>query len=409
MEKKPFVYIEETIGTPPDKKGIEQTLITVADKIVKDTTFKFIDTETGETYDESTNLPVKTTIKLQSGYNDWKYWNGVIHNAMHELAKTFDKPEYSKYSAKCYDFSFKNLTYFKKLYDAEFHYADFHQYFRMDRLDDCGAMGAGLLDTYNYNKNEQYIRRIEQTADHIFNKQERLEDGTFIRIRFNKTTLWADDLFMSIPFLGRMAIYSGNDAYMDDAVNQIINFNKRLYNSNNGLFYHTWCKEINQYGVAYWGRANGWVAMAQAQLISLLPENHPKRQELIDYLFRQIVGASRYQSAEGLWHQLLDKTDSFLESSSTSMFVYAIAKAVNEGWIDDMYSSIAISGWEALKKCISVEGELDKVSLGFNIKQDLPFYYTRPIEEGGAHGLGAFLLAGIEVYKLKPFRDCVWC
>ncbi|HYW96628.1 MAG TPA: glycoside hydrolase family 88 protein, partial [Bacteroidales bacterium] len=78
-------------------------------------------------------------------------------------------------------------------------------------------------------------------------------------------------------------------------------------------------------------------------------------------------------------------------------------------WIDNMYTPVAVQGWNGLTKHISATGILDNVSTGFNIKQDLPFYYNRPVETGGAHGLGAVLLAGTEMLKLKEFRDCVWC
>ena len=94
-------------------------------------------------------------------------------------------------------------------------------------------------------------------------------------------------------------------------------------------------------GVARWGRCNGWVALAQAELLNNLPANHPKRPELIKLLLRQIVGFSRYQDTSGMWHQVLDKPESYLESSVTAMFVYTVAKAVNEGWISKRFITIA--------------------------------------------------------------------
>lgn len=406
---KPFVYEEETIGFPPDKNNIEAVVRKVADRIIQDTDFLFENTATGETFRESEQLPVSDVIRLKSGYNDWKYWNGIINMAMVLLSETLNEPRYKDYAIDNYAFGFQHLDYFKQLFDARIKNANFHQYFRMDRLDDCSATGAGLIEAYKYSEDPDFLARINQTADHIMNKQDRLADGTFIRIRFDKTTLWADDLYMSVPFLARMANFTGDNKYFEEAIRQVKLFNEKLYAPEKGLFHHCWHKELNQHGVAFWGRANGWIMMAQAELLSFLPGDYPQRQELIELLFRQIVNAARYQGSTGLWHQLMDKTDSFPESSSTSMFVYSIAKAVNNGWIDDIYASIAVSGWEALADCVKDNGDLDRVSSGFNLRQHLPFYYNRHIEEKGVHGEGAFLLAANEMYKMKQFRECVWC
>ncbi len=409
MDKIPFVYTEENDGTPVDKKETENTIRLIADRILKNTSYQFIDRNTNATYRETDNMPVADNIVLESGYNDWKYWNGVIHLAMMQIGQTFSDQKYIDYVRENYRFAFKHLDYFRKLYDEEIYNANFHQFFRLDRLDDFGAMASGLLEVLKYESNPQYTDYIEKVANYILKKQDRLEDGIFCRNRFGKTTLWADDLYMSVPFLARMWKKTGNETFLRDAVNQVKLFNEHLYNEKNGLFYHCWYKELNQHGVAFWGRANGWVIMGQTELMNFLPDDHPDREMLSELLFSQIVGISRYQSANGLWRQLLDKTDSFHETSSTAMFVYGIAKAVNEGWIDDIYSSVAINGWKRLVKNVTVKGELLNVSTGFNIRQDLPYYYNRPIEKGGDHGVGALLLAGTEIYKMKEYRNCVWC
>jgi rhamnogalacturonyl hydrolase YesR len=406
---EPFVYTDETFGYPPESSHVEKIMRKVAERIIQETSFRFENKETGEIRSDSSELPISDKIRLQSGYNDWKYWNGIINMAMVILGRELGDNGFKEYALANYRFAFKHLPYFRKLYDAEIYNADFHQFFRMDRLDDCAATGAGLIEAYREEKNEAWKQRIYQTADHIMKRQERLEDGTFIRIRFNKTTLWADDLYMSVPFLVRMAQFTGENLYLEEAVRQAQNFHERLYSETKGLYHHCWYKEIDQYGVAFWGRANGWIMMALTELMSFLPENYPQRETIQRLFFSFIVGVSRYQGKNGLWHQLLDKPDSFEESSSTAMFVYGIAKAVNNQWIDDMYASIAVRGWEGLEGCISESGDLDCVSTGFNLRQDLPYYYNRPVEKKGVHGEGAFLLAANEVRKMKQYRDTIWC
>jgi rhamnogalacturonyl hydrolase YesR len=128
--------------------------------------------------------------------------------------------------------------------------------------------------------------------------------------------------------------------------------------------------------------------------------NHPQRKILLGLLQRHILGISHYQSGEGLWHQLLDKTDSYLETSCTAMFTYAIARAVNKGYIEPRYASIARCGWEGVMSKIRSDGKVEGVCTGTGVGDDLVFYYHRPAPLNDVHGIGAVLLAGAEVFQL---------
>jgi rhamnogalacturonyl hydrolase YesR len=414
MEKKsnlPYVNVPETIFKSPEKKETEKWLRLLAGYIFTNTSYKFIDYQTGDSFENSNNIPVKNSVKLQSMFNDWKYWNGVNHMALKELSEILNDKQYFNYAKKNYTFFFENIEWFQKMFDARIPGASGHQIFRLDRLDDFGAMAAGLFDVFEEDSKENYKNYLELFIEFITKKQDRLDDGTFCRRRFGYTQIWGDDLYMSVPFLIRAWKYTGNDALLEDAVQQVFNFKKYLFRKENGLYFHYRTIEEDHPGVAHWGRANGWMIVAQCQLLEFLPHNHPKRNDLISQLKEHIIGISRFQSANGMWRQLLDKTDSFLESSCTAMYTYGIAKAINKGWIGDIYATIAINGWNALiRECIGANGYFDKVTTGFNYKQDLPFYYNMPIEPGGDHGIGAAIYAGIEIYKLKEeYRDCIWC
>ena len=163
--------------------------------------------------------------------------------------------------------------------------------------------------------------------------------------------------------------------------------------------------DLRRNGVAFWGRANGWITVSLVMLLDVLPENHSRRKDLITLLEKQIVGASMYQNADGMWHQLLDKPDSYPESSITAMYVYGIAKAINNKWIDASYIRIVRAGWNALKtKQITSDGHFKNVCVGTGIEEDLPFYYNRPVGENEKHGLGLIIDAGIEVMKLADLK-----
>lgn len=394
---------------PNPKQNIERTLRNVAGNIIQNTTFKIVNTKTGDKFDDSSQLPVETGYKVDSPYNEWKYWNGVMNIGFIALGKQLNDKQYTLYAQENVSFVFNHDDYFKKCYDAKIFGTGMDQKFRMALLDDCGAMGASVLAVYSIDAQERYRKYLEKAADYIINKEKRLEDGTFCRSVPNEMTVWGDDLYMSVPFLARMGRLTGEKKYFDEAARQVILFNKHLWNAQKQLFYHGWYDDIQQNGVAFWGRCNGWIIMAQIELLEQIPDNHPQKKELIQLLNRQIIGLSRYQDASGLWHQLIDKENTYLETSASAIFTYAIAKAVNEGWIDNRYAYVAAQGWEGLADKILADGQVEGICAGTGISPATYYYANRPAPLNDIHGLGAILLAGTEMIKLyKGGVSLIW-
>jgi unsaturated rhamnogalacturonyl hydrolase len=185
---------------------------------------------------------------------------------------------------------------------------------------------------------------------------------------------------------------------------QVEKFNHYLYNPSSGLYYHSWYSDLDVNGVAKWGRCNGWIMLAQVDLLEQLPEDYPGRDKLLRILLQQVVGAARYQSPSGLWHQILDKNDSYLETSVTAMFTYSIAKAVNEGWLDKRYISVAMHGWEGVKSQINENGQVSNICIGTMIEDNIAYYYNRPAPLGDTHGLGPILMAGNEIIRYRKMN-----
>jgi unsaturated rhamnogalacturonyl hydrolase len=383
------------------KAQTEEILRRIADRVIDSTSFQFIDTRTGEKFPTTKGRDTSNNVKAQSRYNKWAYVNGVLAVGMVELSKVLNDSKYADYEQKNFDFIFSNLDYFKKMYDAKTRGVEWGAFFSMGNLDACGSMAAGLADVNSTANRSDFRAYLDKAANYILTKQQRLPDGTLARPQPRNATLWADDLYMSVPFLARMGKLTGDNKYFNDAIKQVENFNHYLYDTLTGLFYHCWYSDVQMNGVAHWGRCNGWVALATVQLLNNLPVNHPKRQETINLLLRQILGFSRYQDISGLWHQVLDKPDSYLESSVTAMFTYAVARAVNEGWINKSYLTIAEEGWKGLLTKITPDGQLQDVCIGTNISDNISFYYNRPKELNDTHGLGALLLAGVEMLRAK--------
>lgn len=391
-------------GFGQDRDVDETILRSIADNILEHTTLAYRNVNTGKIYQTTKEIPADTEVRFADQFTEWGYTMGVLDMAMIDLGAFLNEDKYTSYPVRHVANGFDNYKFFQERFknDRPHYRWPYGQLWNMRLLDDCGAMGAGVIDVYHIAKRKEYKDYINQTAAFIMEKQERLPDGTLVRTTPHEMTLWADDLFMSVPFLARMGELTGDNKYFDDALLQVFNFSRYLWDPDKELYYHCYYSDLERNGVAHWGRCNGWVMMAQVHLLSFLPSDHIQREALIMNLERQILGIAKYQSAEGLWHQVLDKTDSYLESSCSAMFIYSIAKAVNEGWIDRRYASIALAGWEGLKNNkITAEGQLRDICVGTGIEDNLSFYYNRPARPNETHGLGPVIDAGIEIIKLK--------
>jgi unsaturated rhamnogalacturonyl hydrolase len=400
-----FIFLFQYRTSAQTSASDEVVLRSIADNVVNQTSYQFIGVYNGQLYSSAKEIPDTVTVKPASDRAAWHYTNGVTNIAMFNLGKFLNDPKYTNNASAFLAFSFDNVSYFEKRYNAKdpkSRKLPFHQLIDIKELDDCGAIGASAIEAFQKAERPDYRKFIEKTAKHMMEVQDRLPDKTFVRKGPVQMTLWADDLYMSVPFLVRMGKFTGEKKYYDDAMRQVFNFSKYLWDPFRELYYHCWFSDTKQNGVAHWGRCNGWVMMAQTHLLNYLPNDYPRRDSLLRNLEKQIIGVSKYQDAQGLWHQILDKNDSYQESSCTAMFVYCIARAINENWIDKRYASIAIEGWEGLKKqMITPEGNVKSICIGTGIQNDLIFYYKRPALTDDSHGIGAIIDAGIEIIKLK--------
>ena len=237
--------------------------------------------------------------------------------------------------------------------------------------------------------------------DFISDKEYRLSDGTFARKGPHPNTLWLDDFYMSVPALAQMGNFTAKQKYFDDAAKQIIQFSQRMFNPELGIYLHGWVQDMNVHPEFHWARANGWAILATVELLDVLPQSHPKRNEVLNILRNHINGLMKYQSGQGFWHQLLDREDSYLETSATAIYTYCIARAINKGYIDArMYGPTAVLGWNALTTRINSTGQVEGTCVGTGMGFDPAFYYYRPTSKFAAHGYGPTILAGAEMITL---------
>jgi rhamnogalacturonyl hydrolase YesR len=156
----------------------------------------------------------------------------------------------------------------------------------------------------------------------------------------------------------------------------------------------------------YWARANGWAFMTEVELLEVLPENHPGRPLILQLLRSHAKGLAAYQSGSGFWHQLLNRPDSYLETSATAIYTYGLARAINRGWIDPLaYAPMTMLAWNAVATKVNARGQVEGTCVGTGMAFDPAFYYFRPTSPFAAHGYGPVLLAGAEMISLLKNKN----
>lgn len=107
------------------------------------------------------------------------------------------------------------------------------------------------------------------------------------------------------------------------------------------------------------------------------------------------------QGKDGYWHQLLDRPDSYEESSATAIFTYCIAHAINKGWIDALaYGPMVQLAWHAVEASVNGKGQVENTCVGTGMGFDPAFYMYRPVSVAAAHGYGPVIWAGAEMITL---------
>jgi unsaturated rhamnogalacturonyl hydrolase len=341
--------------------------------------------------------------KSAGDYGIQVYEMGVVHSGLLKAAQVTKDPGFTAMTRRHFAFFAETLPYFRaqeqqfKLERAN----SFSRFLDPRSLDDAGSMCAALMRARAAKVGPDLKPMIDTCSDWVAKRQFRLDDGTMARKRPQEVSLWADDMYMSIPALAEMGRLTGERAYFDDAVANVMGMSSRMFNPQLGLYTHGWHANHPDAPRFYWARANGWAVLAMSDLLDVLPKDHPGYPKVLAQLRASLKGIAELQSGSGLWHQMIDRNDSYLETSASAIFTYVFAHAVNEGWVSPTtYGSIAQTGWNALSTRITALGQVEGTCVGTTLAGDMVYYYNRPTSVDALHGYGPMLLAGAEIIRL---------
>ncbi len=280
--------------------------------------------------------------------------------------------------------------------------------------------GKVLFDVYKKTGNKKYKLAMDRLIDQLKHHPQTQEGAFWHKLRYQHQ-VWLDGLYMGAPFYAQYAVTFNHTQMLEDAILQFIICAKHTYDNKTGLYYHAWDESKNQrwankttgQSPNFWGRSIGWWYMALVDVLDFVPENHPKREQLIIITQGLAKSLKNYQDTSGLWYQVIDegqKEGNYLEASASSMYMYAYAKAVNKGYINADYKKVALAAYDGimnnlikinkdgsltLTQCCAVAG------LGGNPYRDgsFEYYVNERIRENDSKATGPFIMGCLELNK----------
>ncbi|WP_026754672.1 glycoside hydrolase family 105 protein [Sediminibacter sp. Hel_I_10] len=342
----------------------------------------------------------------------WSYTNGLVLQAM---SKVYEQT--------------KNDTLFDYIYD----YAN-----RM--INEDGSIETYKFSNYNLDmiksgdaifylnekKQEPRFRKAMDTLHAQLMGQPTTSEGGYWHKKVYPSQMWLDGVYMAEPFHAKYAKTYMQDEettkMYDKIVLQFDLIEKYSRDPKTGLYFHGWDESKAQKwadkttGLSqnFWSRGMGWYGMALVDVLDDLPESHPGRERILNYLKQYAEAIVKYQDeATGTWYQVLnmpEKEGNYLEATGTSMFTYTLAKGVNKGYLSETYLDHANKAFEGiLKNFITVEDNgvvnLNKccgvAGLGGDPYRDgtFEYYIGEIVRSNDPKGTGPFIMAALELDK----------
>ncbi|KIL52145.1 glycoside hydrolase family 88/105 protein [Jeotgalibacillus soli] len=327
--------------------------------------------------------------------NKWHYHQGVFLYGLQELS---EKKKDDRYSA-----------YIKAYVDS---LIDENGNFLFDRKELDSIQAGLLLFEIEKQTTDQRYRIAADKLLAMFPTLNKTTDGGYWHKDRYPYQMWLDGLYMGGVFALHYGKEYGDPSLLDMVVEQEALMRKHTFDEETGLYFHAWdesrktpwSNEKTGKSPEFWGRAIGWYGMALNEILEFLPEDHPERPKLLQALRNLVQSLINYQDEEtGLWYQVVDKgdrEDNWLETSCSSLFVYMIAKGVKNQFLDESLIEFAKKGFQGLIDQIEFTEDglfvLPGICIGTGVG-DYEHYINRPKTDNDLHGVGAFVLASVEM------------
>ena len=263
-------------------------------------------------------------------------------------------------------------------------------------LDSIGSIGRNLCIYYGETGDSDALHVIDTLLSAMKTNIPKFPDGTFHR----HADMWADDTYMSCPFLLRAGDLKNDPEYHAEAARQLLGFKKRLWMADEKIFSHIFFLNPPSPNNIPWGRGNGWIYVSLSDALESISEDTEGYDELMATYREFTEGIAALQDSDGLWHQVLNRHDSYGETSCTSMFILGLCRGIKNGWIDEGYKENVIKAYNGLiSQKIDKNGAVYDVCMGSGNARDVNYYMNLGAIDNDDHGTGIVLSAICEMIK----------
>ena len=221
----------------------------------------------------------------------------------------------------------------------------------------------------------------------------------------NREWAWCDALYMGPPMLAYLTTATGKMKYLDIADKLWWRSANYLYDPSEHLMFRDsrFFKQKEKNGKkVFWSRGNGWVISGITRMLDNMPANYPSRKKYEKMFVDMAKRIAGLQQPDGSWHASMLDPKSFpvKETSGTAFFAYALTWGINHGYLSyNEYFPVIHKAWDALQSSIHEDGKLGFVQVPGASPESVTFDDTE------VYGVGAYLLAGTELFKLMYNND----
>lgn len=286
--------------------------------------------------------------------------------------------------------------------------------------------GKILFDMYDQTQENKYRMAMDtlmkQLRDHP-----KTSEGVYWHKLIYPHQIWLDGIYMAGPFMAHYGERYQRPELIDLAMHEIVVTAQRTRDSATGLYYHAydesreqlWADKESGQSPNFWGRGMGWFFMAMVDILDFVPNDHPRRMEVIEIINDMAAAVIRYQDETGLWYQVMDqggREKNYLEASVSSMFMYSIAKSINKGYIPDSYKQVAFKIFDGITTVLIEEQENGVLSLtqccavsglGGRPYRDgsYEYYVNERIRDNDSKATGPFIMGCLELDILNGGKN----
>jgi rhamnogalacturonyl hydrolase YesR len=334
-------------------------------------------------------------------YRPWCYVQGYVLCGFESLYTYTGDPKYFAYIKKFVD---QHVTDDGNIRD-----------FTGESLDDMMA-GRSIITAYEKTGEKRYRLAADKIRKQ-FDDYPRNADGGFWHNRSLPHEMWIDGVFMGQMFLTKYGAVIGDQDYcFNEATRQILTLADHCRKGATGLFLHgydetksaNWADPVTGLSSEVWSEGLGWYALILVETLAVLPTNHPNWAAVLSIFQELVEGLSRTQDTDTkLWYQVVDKgdqTDNWHDTSGSAMFVYAIQRAIDLGYISsEQYAPVVKSGYNGIlsKAILRDDGLVDirDACDGVCVQCSYDDYILYPKTVNAKEAVGGFLWATAIVEK----------